>query len=203
MGYYQDQILPRLIDFALSREQFSEIRSRVANSLEGDVVEIGFGSGLNVPYYPNSIHKLQAVDPAILGRKLASKRVKNTPVNIEYIGLDGQKLPLESESVDHILITWTMCTIPDIEIALKEMYRVLRKGGQLHFVEHGRSPDPKVARWQDLLNPLQKKIGGGCHLNRPIDNLISKAGFNIVQLDNFYMKAPKPIGYTFEGIATK
>lgn len=203
MGYYENQILPRLIDVVLSRQQFSEVRSRVTAGLEGDVVEVGFGSGLNVPHYPSEINKLKAIDPATLGRKLAAKRVANSPVDIEYIELDGQALPLETDSIDHVLITWTMCTIADIEGALKEMYRILRPGGQLHFVEHGHSPDPKVAHWQDILTPLQRRISGGCHLNRPIDQLISQAGFNIIKMDNFYMKAPKPIGYIFEGVATK
>jgi ubiquinone/menaquinone biosynthesis C-methylase UbiE len=203
MGLYQEQILPRFTNIVLGGSEFARVRARVAAGLEGEVLEVGFGSGLNVPHYPPEVKRVQAIDPATAGRKLAAKRVAASPVPIEYAGLDGQALPLGPASVDHVLITWTLCTIPDVESALHEMRRVLRPGGKLHFVEHGRSPDRGVARWQDRLTPLQRRLAGGCHLNRPIDRLVTQAGFSVTRLDNFYMKGPKPMGYIFEGVAAK
>lgn len=203
MGAYRDQVLPRFTNVVLGGREFSRVRSRVATGLSGEVLEIGFGSGLNVPHYPSEVRRVRAVDPATVGRKLASKRVAASPVAVEYVGLDGQNLPVESGSVDHVLITWTMCTIPDVESALREIHRVLHPGGEMHFAEHGRSPDSRVARWQDRLNPVQRRMFGGCHLNRPIDELVTRAGFTMTRIDNFYMKGPKPMGYMFEGLATK
>jgi len=203
VGFYEAQILPRFTDLALSRREFRRMRQRVASGLEGDVLEIGFGSGRNVPYYPEAVMRVQAVDPAITGRKLASKRVGASPIPVEYVGLDGQDLPLEDASVDHVLTTWTLCTIPDVRRALAETRRVLRPGGAIHFVEHGRSPDAKVARWQDRLTPLQRRLFGGCHLNRPIDRLLMDAGFELTRIENFYARGPKALGYMYEGMATK
>ncbi len=203
MGIYEDRILPRAIDLILGGPIFAKIRQRVAAGLEGEVLEVGFGSGRNVPFYPETVNKIQAIDPATAGRKIAAKRVAASNIPIEYIGLDGQRLPLNDASIDNVLVTWTLCTIPDVELALQEMIRVLRPGGALHFVEHGRAPDPKIARWQDRLTPLQRRIGGGCHLNRSIEQLIVNAGFEMVKLDNFFLKGPKPFGYMYEGVATK
>jgi ubiquinone/menaquinone biosynthesis C-methylase UbiE len=203
VSFYQDQVLPRMTNVLLRNKEFARVRSRVASGLEGEVVEIGFGSGLNVPHYPAGVKRVQAVDPATVGRKLAEARVASSPVPVDYIGLDGQDLPLESDSIDHVLVTWTLCTIPDAGRALGEMWRVLRPGGKLHFVEHGRSPAPTVARWQDRLTPLQRRVFGGCHLNRSVDVLITDAGFEMTQLDTYYMPGPKPFGYMFEGAATK
>jgi len=124
-------------------------------------------------------------------------------VPVEYVGLDGARLPVESESIDHVLVTWSICTIPDVDAALCEMKRVLRSNGQLHFVEHGLSPDANVAKWQDRLTPVQRWWAGGCHLNRPIDALIEKAGFELTRLETFYARGPKPTGYMYEGVATR
>ena len=203
MGFYNDQILPRFINVVLGGDAFHRVRTRVAAGLEGEVLEVGFGSGLNVPHYPASVRRVLAVDPATVGRKLAADRVAASPVPVEYVGLDGQALGVESASVDHVLITWTMCTIPDVDGALREMHRVLRPGGELHFAEHGRSPEPKVAKWQDRLTPIQRRMAGGCHLNRAIDDLVEQAGFVVTRLDTFYMQGPKPMGFMFEGRATK
>lgn len=203
MSFYTEQVLPRFLNVDLGRQEYSRIRSRVASGLDGQVLEVGFGSGLNVPHYPAAVARVQAVDPATVGRKLAAKRVAASPVPVEYIGLDGQKLPVEEDSIDHVLTTWTLCSIPDVQAALAEMRRVLRPGGDLHFVEHGRSPDPRVARWQARLTPLQKRFFGGCHLNRPIDQLLTQAGFTLTRLDTYYLSGSKAVGYTFEGVATK
>lgn len=203
MGFYEQQMVPRFINVVLGGKQFARLRERVAAGLEGEVVEVGFGSGLNVPYYPASVTRVQAVDPATVGRKLAEKRVAASTVPIEYVGLDGENLPIDDASIDHVLTTWTLCTIPDVHRALGEMHRVLRPGGTLHFLEHGRSPDPKVERWQDRMTPIQRRIGGGCHFNRPIDQLLIDAALDITQLDNYYVKGPKTAGYMYEGVATK
>ena len=203
MGLYRDHVLPRFTNVLLGSKEFGRVRERVASRLTGEVLEVGFGSGLNVPYYPATVRRVQAVDPATAGRKLAAKRVAASAVPVEYVGLDGQRLALDSESVDHVLVTWTMCTIPDVDEALREMHRVLRTGGQVHFAEHGLSPDAKVAKWQHRLDPIQAWWAGGCHLNRPIDQLVEKAGFELTRLANFYAKGPKSTTYTYEGVATK
>jgi SAM-dependent methyltransferase len=203
VGLYRDQVLPRFTNVLLGSKEFGRVRERVASRLTGEVLEVGFGSGLNVPYYPSTVRRVQAVDPATAGRKLAAKRVGASAVPVEYVGLDGQRLPLDSESVDHVLVTWTMCSIPDVDEALREMHRVLRTGGQVHFAEHGLSPEAKVAKWQHRLDPIQGWWAGGCHLNRPIDRLVEKAGFELTRLENFYAKGPKPTTYTYEGVATK
>lgn len=203
MSLYEAQILPRLIDLVLRGREFDLMRHRVAANLEGDVVEIGFGSGRNVPHYPTSVTRVRAVDPATVGRTLASRRVAASPIPVEYVGLDGQDLPLEDSSVDNLLTTWTLCTIPDVYRALTEARRVLRPGGAIHFVEHGRSPSTSVARWQDRLTPIQRRLFGGCHLNRPIDRLLIDAGFELTRIEHYYARGPKPFGYMFEGVATK
>jgi ubiquinone/menaquinone biosynthesis C-methylase UbiE len=203
MGFYQKQALPRFVDIALGGRQFARLRERVAAQLDGEVLEVGFGSGHNVPYYPASVKRVRAVDPATVGQKLAAKRIAATSVPVEYVGLDGQSLPVEDGTVDHVLTTWTLCTIPDVHAALVEIRRVLRPGGALHLLEHGRSPEQGVAHWQDRLTPLQRRIGGGCHLNRPIAQLVADSGLEVTQVDNYYMKGPKAFGYMFEGVATK
>jgi ubiquinone/menaquinone biosynthesis C-methylase UbiE len=202
VSYYEDQVVPRLIDVMLGTKAVGQLRKQVAAGLSGEVLEVGFGSGLNVPYYPPAVTRVQAVDPAMVGRKLAAKRIAASRVPVEFVGLDGQHLPVESGSIDHVLITWTMCTIPDIETALAEMRRVLRPGGQMHFIEHGLAPDPKVVRWQHRLNPIENRVAGGCNLNRPIDTLIENAGFSFDQLETFYGKGPKSFSYFYEGVAT-
>jgi SAM-dependent methyltransferase len=203
MGFYTSQVVPRITNLALGGSELARIRGRVTSELKGEVLEVGFGSGLNVPHYPRAVTRVQAVDPATAGRKLAAGRVAASPVPVEYVGLDGQALPVAAASVDYVLSTWTLCTIPDVGAALREMHRVLRPGGELHFVEHGRSPDPRVAGWQDRLTPLQRRLFAGCHLNRPIDRLVIEAGFSLKRLDNFYVSGPKATGYNFEGVAIR
>jgi ubiquinone/menaquinone biosynthesis C-methylase UbiE len=185
-----------------SRE-LTPIRARVAAALEGDVLEVGFGSGLNVPHYPAAVTQVRAVDPATIGRKLAAKRVASSGAVVEYVDLDGEALSQESASIDHALATWTLCSIPHVDRALREIRRVLRPGGSFHFVEHGRSPDPDVASWQDRLTPVQRRVAGGCHLNRPIAELVIASGLKIIRLENYYAKGPRPFAYMFEGVATK
>jgi SAM-dependent methyltransferase len=202
MGLYGEQVLPRIINVACGMKVTEPLRRRVCDGLAGDVVEIGFGSGLNVPFYPRSIAQVAAVEPADLGWKLAGKRLGETSVPVLRSGLDGQSLPFADDSFDAALSTWTLCTIPDVAAALREVRRVLKPGGALHFLEHGLAPDAGVRHWQRRLEPVQKRIFGGCHLTRPVVELLTTAGFTITELDVFYEDgAPKFLGADSLGIA--
>lgn len=203
MGFYRDQVVPRVTDLVMNRADLRRIRSRVTAGLTGEILEIGFGSGLNVPHYPPAVTRVLAVDPALAGRKLAARRIAASPVPVEFAGTDGERLTASDASIDHVLVTWTLCTVPDPGRALAEIFRVLRPGGLLHFAEHGRSPDPHIARWQDRFTPLQRRLAGGCHLNRPIDQLLANSGLQLTTLDTYYLEGPKSFGYTFEGRAAK
>jgi ubiquinone/menaquinone biosynthesis C-methylase UbiE len=202
MGLYADQVLPRIINVACGMKANAELRQRVCEGLHGQVVEIGFGSGHNVPFYPDTVTGVAAVEPADLGWKLAGKRLAETSVPVERSGLDGQSLPLPDDSCDAALSTWTLCTIPDVAAALQEVRRVLKPGGTLHFVEHGLAPDEGVQRWQHRLEPIQKRLFGGCHLTRRIPELLTDAGFSLTDVDVFYEKgAPKVLAADSLGVA--
>jgi SAM-dependent methyltransferase len=202
MGFYGNHVVPRIVNLACGSKDLREYRDRVCAGLSGEVVEIGFGSGLNVESYPAAINRITAVEPADLGWKLAAKRIAGSDVPIERSGLDGQDLPFEDDAFDHAISTWTMCTIPDADQALRELRRVLKPGGTLHFVEHGLAPEEQVQRWQHRLEPLNKRIAGGCHLSRPIGDLITGAGFTMKELDEFYAPgAPKPVSAFYLGVA--
>ena len=202
MGLYGDRVLPRIVNVACGMKSSNELRNRVCEGLHGHVVEIGFGSGLNIPFYPDSVDGVAAIEPADLGWKLAGKRLADSPVPVERCGLDGQSLPLADDSCDTALSTWTLCTIPDAIAALHEVRRVLKPGGTFHFVEHGLAPDDEVQRWQRRLDPLQQRLFGGCHLTRPILDLLTRAGFTIADVDIFYDEgAPKFLTAQSLGVA--
>jgi SAM-dependent methyltransferase len=202
MGFYGEHVLPRITDLVLGRPM-EPVRARVAAGLAGEVLELGFGSGRNVPHMPPGVSRLLAVEPANVGRKLAARRIAAASFPVEFIGDNGAYLPLGGDSVDHALVTFTLCTIPDVDRALAEVYRVLRPGGSLHFVEHGRSPNPRVARRQDRLTPLWGRFCGGCHLNRPIDALIENSGLHLDTLQRQRTGTPELASYLYEGIASK
>src|SRR5689334_20011409 len=190
----------------LGNREVRKLRRKAVAGLQGTVVEIGFGSGLNVPLYPPDVEKVYAIEPSTVARELAAERVAASSVPVEFAGLDGQKLPLASESADAALSTFTLCTIPEIDLALMELYRVLRPGGELHFLEHGLSDDPGVAKWQHRFNGVQQLVCGGCNLDRPIDRLLVDAGFEVDEVEHEFMPGPRaarPWGYLYEGRATK
>jgi ubiquinone/menaquinone biosynthesis C-methylase UbiE len=201
MAIWRDHVLPRIVDKACARRDFAEPRRRTLAGLSGDVVEIGFGSGHNLAYYPAEVDRVLAVEPSAVARRLAGPRTDASAVTVEFVGLDGQALPLPDDCADAAVTTFTLCTIPDVPGALGELSRVLRPGGRLHFLEHGLSPDPKVAAWQHRLTPIQRRVCGGCHFDRPIAQLIAGAGFRIVTLENYYLAGPKTPSYLYQGVA--
>lgn len=202
MGVYAERVLPRIMNVACGAKQSRPLRERVCAGLHGRVVEIGFGSGHNVPFYPDAVERVAAIEPSELSWKLARDRLSPSPVPVERSGLDGQSLPFADNTFDTALSSWTLCTIPDPDLALTEVRRVLRPGGTLHFLEHGLAPDANVVRWQRRLEPLQKRMVGGCHLTRPIVHLLETAGFAVEDVDVFYEKgAPKPLAADSLGVA--
>lgn len=204
MGFYQTRVLPRIQDKVMDRKDLREVRERVCADLAGEVVEIGFGTGLNVPFYRPAVAKVAAVEPSELCMRIAEPRITRTSANVEMAGLSGEALDLPSEQFDAALSTWTLCTIPNVYAALGELRRVLKPGGTFHFAEHGHAPDEAVARWQQRIEPPWKHLAGGCHLTRRISDLIDQAGFEVNRIDTYYIKGePKVFGYTFEGVATK
>lgn len=201
MGIYREHILPRLVDRACGSASLRGWRAAVTSGLEGRVVELGFGSGLNLEHYPASVSVVLAVEPAGVARRLATRRVAASGVTVEHVGLDGQSIPLEDDSCDGALSTFTLCTIPDAGAALAELRRVMRPGGRFHFLEHGLAPDPGVAAWQRRLEPLQRRLADGCHLTRDIPQLIAAAGFEIEQIEQSYAKGPRPWTWFTTGVA--
>lgn len=202
MAFYRDLVFPRLMNLLMDTERNRKVRARVCGDLEGDVVEIGFGTGHNLPYLSRRVTTLRAVEPSGLGVRIARDRIAASPVQVEIAGLDGQSLPFENHSADAVLCTWTLCTIPDPVAAIREIRRVLRPGGTLHFVEHGVAPDAGVRRWQNRLNGLQQRCACGCNLNRDIPAIIAAGGLTIRRLDTYYSPGePKPFASAYEGVA--
>jgi ubiquinone/menaquinone biosynthesis C-methylase UbiE len=202
MGIWGEQVVPRLAARLLDNGTARQVRAAACDGLTGEVLEIGFGSGLNVPHYPAEVTRVTAVEPSDVGWRLAQERIGAASVPVQRSGLDGQSLPFPDESFDSALSTWTLCTIPDALAALREVRRVLRPGAVLHVAEHGRAPDEGVHRWQRRLDPVQKRLGGGCHLSKPIDELLTAAGFTVERLEQRYLdKEPRVFGSMYEGRA--
>ncbi|MBV9531450.1 MAG: class I SAM-dependent methyltransferase [Bradyrhizobium sp.] len=201
MGFYQDQILPILINLSMRQKNLTAYRGRVVPAAEGRVLEIGIGSGLNLPFYSPTVQKVIGLDPSPKLLAMARRTERAGSGKVDFVEGSAEEIPVDNASIDTVVTTWTLCSIPDASRALGEMRRVLRPGGRLLFVEHGRAPDPNVVRWQDRLTPIWKRIGGGCHLNRAIGMLIEGAGFQFDRLETGYMRGPKPMTFMYEGSA--
>ena len=203
MGFYDERILPYLLDLSMAGSTLEGYRRAVLAEVSGEVLEIGFGTGLNLPYYPEHVRQLVTVDPSPGVHRLAQKRIEASPIAIDHRMLSGEALPMADGTFDSVVSTFTLCSIPNIEQALAEIYRVLKPGGRFFFVEHGLSPEPGIQTWQNRLTPLQKRIAGGCHINRNMRQLIEQQ-FDQVNLDADYAeKIPKLAGYFYQGVATK
>lgn len=203
MGFYTRQIVPRFIDKACGSAAMAKGRDAVCAGLAGEVLEIGFGSGLNVASYPPEVTRLHAVEPSIVGRKLAVPRIANSAIPVVYVGLQGESIALPDASVDAAACTFTLCTIPGVEQALSEVLRVLKPGGRFHFLEHGLAPDEPTRRWQRRLEPMQLRLADGCHLTREPSELVRDAGFELDFVHAEYTKGPKPWVFMTMGQAHK
>lgn len=195
MPFYKEQVVPRLVALTCGASALAGLRSATTSGLSGRVVEIGFGSGYNVPHYPASVDRVLAVEPSATAWRMAATRVGASPVPVEQVGLDGQVLPLEDASCDGALCTFALCTIPDAEAALAEVRRVLRPGGRFHLLEHGLAPDARVASFQRRVEPLQRRVADGCHLTRDPVALVTAAGFRVEDVDQKYGAGPRAWAY--------
>jgi ubiquinone/menaquinone biosynthesis C-methylase UbiE len=204
MKFYSQQIFPRVMDMILSTGEFSDLRKSLLAEVSGDVFEIGFGTGLNLPHYPSHVKRITTADPNRGAHKLAKRRIAQSSIEVVHLPLSGEHLNLPDESFNSVVCTFTMCSIPDADSAMSEMRRILRTGGRMFFIEHGLSDDPRIQKWQHRLNPLNKIIGDGCNLNRVPTTTISKSGLRMDRLDTFYLKkAPKYGGFIYRGVAVK
>lgn len=202
MGFYQSKILPSVLDLACGTKPIRKQREKVVPHATGTVVEIGIGSGLNLPFYdPARIDRVIGVDPDEAIWAKAKDRVANCDFPVERIGLSGEAIPLADESADTVLVTYALCTIPDPVAALTEMGRVLKPGGEILFTEHGKAPDASVARWQNRIDPIWSKIAGGCHSGRDIPSLFDEAGLKFARLEQMYVPGPKVLSYNYWGAA--
>lgn len=202
MSFYSERILPHLIDLACSTRPQQKQREKVVHLAEGDVLEIGMGSGLNLPYYDSSkVRKIFGLEPSAGMRRKARPMVESADVEVEFIDLPGEAIPLEDNSIDTVLITYTLCSIAEAAAALEGMRRVLKAGGQLIYCEHGQAPDDNIRRWQQRLNPPWRKIAGGCNMNRDIPALIEQGGFELTMDERMYIPGPRILNYNFWGTA--
>ena len=204
MGWYDDKVLPTLIDLACGTKPTKKQREKIVPRATGDILEIGFGSGLNLPFYDrDKVRKLWGLEPCTGMWKLARTRIANSGFDVELIESPAEEIPLANNSVDTVLVTYTLCTIPDASRALDGMRRVLKPDGRLLFCEHGKAPDGSVHRWQERLNPTWKKFAGGCNMNRDIPDLLRRAGFDIVDDNRMYIPGLKALSYNFWGSAKR
>jgi ubiquinone/menaquinone biosynthesis C-methylase UbiE len=202
MGFYAERILPHVIDLACSTKPMRKQREKIVPQATGDVLEIGFGSGLNLPFYNRQqVRKIWGLEPSEGMRRKAAEPVTASGLDVALIDLPGEEIPLDANSVDTVLVTFSLCTIPDAVAALKGMRRVLRPGGRLLYCEHGRAPDASVHRWQDRLNPGWRALAGGCNLNRDIPALILAAGFRIKSDERRYIPGARVLSYNYWGTA--
>ncbi len=202
MGFYNNWLLPRLCHLSMQTKRLLPYRQRVVRAAEGDVLEVGIGSGLNFPFYGPNARRVFALEPSPQLIEMARRAARKVSMPAAFLEASAEQIPLDARSVDSIVMTWVGCSIPDVDPALREMRRVLRPGGRLLFVEHGRSPDAGVARWQERLNPYWQRLSGGCHLNRKIVDQLPAAGFRIEQLETGYLRGPKVLTFLYEGSAT-
>jgi SAM-dependent methyltransferase len=200
MAFYSDVVLPRLCDLAMRNRHLVPYRQRFVSSAQGRVLEIGVGSGLNLPFYGASVREILALEPARRLIAMARRRARAT-VPVAFIEGSAEAIPMDDETVDTVVTTWTLCTIPQAMVALREMRRVLKPSGRLVFVEHGLAPEESVQRWQDRLTPVWRRVAGGCHLNRPIRTMIEGSGFGLERLEAGYMPGLKIMNFTYEGSA--
>lgn len=204
MGLYSRWLFPILCDRVMRQPRLGRLRRELLSGVRGEVLEIGFGTGLNLPYYPGEVTRITAVDPNPGMRRLAGKRVEGSFIPVEFLPLGAERLSLADGAFDSVVSTWTLCSIPQVDQALGEIRRVLKPGGRFFFLEHGRSDAPNVQKWQDRLTPLNRKLADGCHLNRAIEALIQGSGLKVISLKRFYLeKAPKVAGYFYQGAAEK
>lgn len=204
MGFYAEKLMPLLFDRFMIAEPRDRARGEYLAQVSGDVLEIGFGTGLNLPHYPEGVTKLITVDVNVGLDRRAAKRIAESPIDVDNRILDGENMPFQDASFDCVVSAYTLCSIPNLERALQEMYRVLRPGGKLFFLEHGLSDEPKIQKWQHRLNPLQKIWGAGCNINRDMTALIEGAGFRMTTLKRYNMQDdPKILGSMYQGIAEK
>jgi ubiquinone/menaquinone biosynthesis C-methylase UbiE len=196
-------VLPRLMDRVLNTPTVNARRAKVCQGLHGRVLEIGFGTGLNLRHYPAEVTEILVVEPSASAMRFAEPRMSSISTSVNQVGIDGARLDLPDRSVDCVISSYTLCTIPDVDAALLEVQRVLKPEGALHFLEHGRAPTESVRRWQRRIHPLHSRIAGGCHLNRPIDDLITQAGLIIKELETGYGDGPRPFSYLYRGRALR
>jgi ubiquinone/menaquinone biosynthesis C-methylase UbiE len=202
MSFYENRVLPHLINLACSSKPTRKQREKVVPLASGDVLEIGFGSGLNLPYYrADNVRRIWGLEPAEGMRRKAQKALDASPLEVAFIDLPGEEIPLDRNSVDTVLVTYSLCTIPDVETALDGMRRVLKPGGRLIFCEHGVAPEAGVRRWQDRLNPAWRRLAGGCNMNRNIPALLDAGGFEIESGDQMYIPGPRILSYNYWGVA--
>ena len=203
MGLYSNLVIPYCIDIAMSDETLQQYRQQLLEDVSGEILEIGFGTGLNLPHYPDSVKKITTIDPNPGMKKRARSRIAASNIDVDYRVLNGESLPMADASFDSVVCTWTLCSIPQADAAIAEVYRLLKPGGKFFFIEHGMSKDSTVQTWQNRLTPIQKIIADGCHLNRNIKNIVEQK-FSNVTIEQFYApKLPKIIGYMYRGIAVK
>jgi ubiquinone/menaquinone biosynthesis C-methylase UbiE len=202
VGFYDKHVLPHILDLAMRNKDLTKLRAAWIPRASGEVLEIGLGSGLNLPFYSHDALRIRGVDPSPELQRKARKRAAQSGARVEFLPQSAEeRLPIADASIDTAVVTWTLCSIPDPVRALAEVRRVLKPEGRLIFIEHGRSDDPRVVAWQDRITPKWKRLTGGCHLNRKVDEILAAAGFRIAELKTSYLRGPRPLTFTYEGWA--